>query len=221
MSSTSTSSASTSSIFASAMFSRFFSTSIVKDENSSDIADQKMSNVKFVEKKIVKKSKKTIVFQQFDSKNVEIDKHVHFFENQFRKLLNVLKKKFEFVLLLKRILNQFMKKIIIRDFLNVFSTLAKMFHQKIFISKILETRKKIEKSSTIQIKQKKIEDSKMSRINLLKIENLIISHDAKTNLYIVQIFKIKMQMNDHRESTLADIDVEINLMNLKVIRKCK
>ena len=133
-----------------------------------------------------------------------------------KRLTDVLKKKFKSTKFMKRILNQSIQIIIIRDLINAFSMLIKMLHKKIS-SKIC----RINKISNAQMNDKSRKEFQTRKINLFRIENMIISHEIDANFYIVQISKIRIKINKIRKIDLLNIEIEINLMNVNVARKCE
>ena len=60
-----------------------------------------------------------------------------------RRLMKVLKKEFESTQLLKRILNQLMKHVIIKNLISVFLILAKMLHQKIKLNEFSKQKSRM------------------------------------------------------------------------------
>ena len=59
------------------------------------------------------------------------------------------------------------------------------------------------------------------KINLLRVKNIIISYEINANFYIVQTLKIRVKINEIKKINLLNIEIEINLMNVNVARKCE
>ena len=102
-----------------------------------------MKNVK------IKSTNKFSLFQEFDEKFESIKSN---FKKKMltKKLTNIIKNDVQFNKLMKKILNQSMKEITMKNFLNCFDALQKLFFKKI------EKKEKTMKISNLKMKKMKM-----------------------------------------------------------------
>ena len=153
-----------------------------------------MKNVK------IKSTNKFSLFQEFDEKFENIKSN---FKKRMltKKLTNIIKNDVQFNKFMKKILNQSMKKITIKNFLSCFDVLQKLFF------------KRIEKKE----KAMKVSNLKMRKIKMLK--KIEISKFAQ-RFYAVEISKTIVFLTEKHVKILLNSEIEICIMTFEILNRC-
>ena len=118
-----------------------------------------------------------------------------------RKLTNIIKDDVQFNKLMKKILNQSMKEITMKNLFSCFNALQKLFFKKI------EKEKK-----TMKISNLKMRKMKMS-------EKIKISEFAQ-RFYAVEISKTIVSLAEKNVKVLLNSEIEICMMTFEILNRC-
>ena len=147
-----------------------------------------------------KLTNKFSLFQEFDEKFENIKSN---FKKRMltKKLTNIIKNDAQLNKFIKKILNQSMKKITMKNLFNCFDALQKLFFKRID-----------EKEKTMKVSNLKMKKMKMSK----KIE---ISKFAQ-RFYAVEISKTIVSLAEKNVKVLLNSEIEICIMTLEILNRC-
>ena len=173
----------------------------VKFARTNNYVSKKMNdNDEIIKNVKIKSSNKLSLFQKFDKKFENIKSN--FKKRMFtKKLTNIIKDDVQFNKLMKKILNQSMKEITMKNLFNCFDALQKLFFKKI------EKKEKAMKISNLKMRE-------------IKMSEKIEISDFAQRFYAVETSKTIVSLAEKHVKVLLNSEIEICIMTFEILNRC-
>ena len=122
-----------------------------------------------------------------------------------KRLSDMLREEFRPDQLLKRILDQPLSTVTMRDLFGAFPELAKLLHRKL---------------NTVEDSEKVGPDTNGIKVSQLRVGDMLLPDGAGAELYTAQTPKVRVMINGRKQYALIDIGAEICMISLKTAQEC-